>query len=263
MRYMEPSEHILTLGRDGAELAAAATTAGLRADVPSCPGWQVRDLLRHLGYVHRWAASYVTEQRKDPADELTEAEQLAGGPADDELIAWYRDSNAVIAAALATADPGLSCWTFLPAPSPLAFWARRQAHETAIHRADTQLAAGQQPAFEAQFAADGIDELLTGFFGRPVRSGTDPGNRPLSLLVRADDTGHEWFVTLAADGRKVIGAGRGRGDVESAGCTLAGPASGLYLTLWNRCEPAAAGVEVAGDRSVLRAWPEEMTITWT
>lgn len=35
----------------------------------------------------------------------------------------------------------VDCWTFLDAPSPLAFWARRQAHETAIHRADAQLAA--------------------------------------------------------------------------------------------------------------------------
>ena len=34
------------------------------------------------------------------------------------------------------------CWTFLPAPSPRAMWARRQAHETAIHRVDAQLAAG-------------------------------------------------------------------------------------------------------------------------
>jgi uncharacterized protein (TIGR03083 family) len=257
---MEASEHILALQREGDQLAAVAGQAGLHASVPSCPGWQVRDLLRHLGYVHRWAASYLTEERQDAADELSEAEQLAAGPDDDELIAWYRAGHAGIVAALRNADPGISCWSFLPAPSPLAFWARRQAHETAIHRADTQLAAGQRPSFDAQLAADGIDELLIGFFGR---AGSDAGSTPLGVLVRAVDTGHEWHVTLTADGTKVIGAGRGPGEMASARCTLTGPASALYLTLWNRSDPDVAGVMVEGDRAVLRAWPEKMTVTWT
>ena len=34
----------------------------------------------------------------------------------------------------------MRCFAFLPAPSPLAFWARRQAHETGIHRADVESA---------------------------------------------------------------------------------------------------------------------------
>jgi uncharacterized protein (TIGR03083 family) len=257
---MEPSAHILALQHEGDQLAAVAGQAGLRANVPSCPGWQVRDLLRHLGYVHRWAASYLTEQRQDAADGLTEAEQLAAGPADDELIGWFRLGHAALASALTSADPEISCWTFLPAPSPLAFWARRQAHETAIHRADTQLAAGQQrPSFDAQFAADGVDELLTGFFGG---AGTEAGDARLGLLVRAADTGDDWHLTLTADGRKVTGTGRGLGELGSARCTLTGPASGLYLTLWNRSDPDTARVTVEGDRTVLRAWPDAMTVTW-
>ena len=256
---MEPSAHILALQGEGDELATAAEQAGLYASIPSCPGWQVRDLLRHLGYVHRWAASFLIEQRQEPAEELTEAEQLAAGPPDDELIAWYRAGHAAIVSALTSADPGICCWTFLPAPSSLAFWARRQAHETAIHRADAEFASGREPSFEAQFAADGIDELLTGFFGR---AGTDTSSAALDLLVRAVDTGHAWHVALTADGREVIGVGRGPGAVANVRCTLAGPASGLYLTLWNRCDPDAAGVTVEGDRTVLRAWPQEMTVTW-
>ena len=59
-------------------------------------------------------------------------------------------------------------------------------------------------------------------------------------------------MALTADGRKVIGAGRGPGDLANVRCTLAGPAAGLYLTLWNRSEPDAAGVTVEGDRTVLR-----------
>jgi hypothetical protein len=41
--------------------------------------------------------------------------------------------------------------------------APRQAHETAIHRADAQSAAGTKPEYPAEFAADGINELIMGF----------------------------------------------------------------------------------------------------
>ena len=56
-------------------------------------------------------------------------------------------------------------------PSPLAFWARRQAHETAVHRYDAQSAAPGGPpapagAFDPAFAADGVDELIMGFAAR-------------------------------------------------------------------------------------------------
>jgi hypothetical protein len=44
---VETGEHIAALQRDGQLLAAAARRTGLAAAVPSCPPWQVRDLLRH------------------------------------------------------------------------------------------------------------------------------------------------------------------------------------------------------------------------
>ena len=56
--------------------------------------------------------------------------------------AGSRQGCADLVAALAAAPDDLECWTFLPAPSPRAMWARRQAHETAIHRVDAELAAG-------------------------------------------------------------------------------------------------------------------------
>ena len=78
-----------------------------------------------------------------------------------------------------TADESLSCWTFLPAPSPLAFWTRRQAHETAIHGADADASAGRASVFPADFAADGVDELLTGFQARHRAGRARPAPRSL------------------------------------------------------------------------------------
>jgi uncharacterized protein (TIGR03083 family) len=146
---MEIAEHISAIDRDGALLAAAAERVGLDAAVPSCPAWRVRDLLRHQGYVHRWAAAYVANRYTERVPRLTEAEVLAAGPDDAGLVDWFAAGHAALVETLQSADPDVRCWTFLPAPSPLAFWARRQAHETAIHRVDAEQAAGQVTRFPA------------------------------------------------------------------------------------------------------------------
>ena len=58
---MEIAEHVNALRREGEWLADAAERAGLDAPVPPCAPWQVKDLLRHTGYVHRWAARHINE----------------------------------------------------------------------------------------------------------------------------------------------------------------------------------------------------------
>ncbi len=271
MSGMEVEEHIAALQRDGDLLAAAAQRAGLDATVPSCPPWRVRDLLRHIGYVHRWAARFVVEELDRPLpDRPGEAELLRGGPADDELLSWFSVGHSGLVSALRAADPGLSCWTFLEAPSPLAFWARRQAHETAIHRVDAELASGAPAPFPADFAADGVDELIMGFFGRDADELTAPqwASRRQHLWVQTADTGGSWLVELTYDGKLAARVRRGEALTADDGvrgesrCELTGPAAGLYLLLWNRADPAAAGVTVSGDEAVLRAWSAGMRVTW-
>ena len=272
---MDPAAHIAAIEQDGLALAAAAERAGLAAPVPSCPSWQVRDLLRHVSYVHRWAAAYVGQQIGHRVQRLTEAELLAGGPPDASLLAWFRAGHAELTAALASAGPDLACWTFLPARTPLAFWARRQAHETAIHRADAQLAAGEEPVFAAGLAADGIDELLLGFFAGPgAGSGTDGEASTAdcggaagsaagrTLRLRAADTGDQWYARLAADGRDVERTGRGPGPAGPVGCELAGPASSLYRLMWNRAGAGLADVALDGDDQLLRDWRTGMSVDW-
>ena len=257
---MDLDRHILALETEGALLASAAEQATLSAAVPSCPSWQVRDLIRHQGYVHRWAGAYISVPIRAEAPELTEAEQLASGPADDRLMGWFRHGHAALLATLRTTDPGVACWTFMSAPSPLAFWGRRQAHETAIHRADAQLAAGQAPGYEADFAADGVDELIMCFYARDGGDGPDRELAPeRTLLIRAADTGQQWRAELSPDGQQVAQVSRGGGP---AACTLDGPASGLYLLLWNRAEADAGGVKVAGDAGLAAAWRAGMHVRW-
>ncbi len=164
---MNVDEHIDALAHEGELLVGASRSADLEAAVPSCPGWRLRDLLAHIGYVHRWAATYVSEGLTEMVDEPEETGILAAAPTGDALRDWVEEGHASLVRILSCAPPDLSCWTFLNAPSPLAMWARRQAHETAIHRTDAQLAAGQAvTAFDPAFAVDGIEELIFGFLSR-------------------------------------------------------------------------------------------------
>jgi uncharacterized protein (TIGR03083 family) len=266
---VEAAEHIRALRRDGEIMATAAGQAGLAAAVPSCPGWQVRDLFRHTGYVHRWAANYVAHQLTAEVEEMTEAEQLSSDPSDADLLSWFSAGHAALADVLAAAPADVACWTFLRAPSPLQFWARRQAHETAIHRVDAELAGGGSVTeFDPAFSADGVDELITGFLGRKVRRGS--ANRDAQsrrIRVHASDAGEVWEVALTPDGQTVAQVSR-RSETatgqprDEAHCTLTGPAAGLYLLLWNRADQAAAGVAVSGDASLLRLWQERVRISW-
>jgi uncharacterized protein (TIGR03083 family) len=255
---MEIAEHIAVLHDSGTGLARAAGAAGLDAAVPHCPEWQVRDLLRHTGGVHRWAASYVTTGRAGPTTEEEDAVYFDAG-ADGDLLDWFGAGHAALVSALQAAPPDLECWTFLAGVrSPLAFWARRQAHETTVHRVDAEAAAGQASAVAPEVAADGIDELFNGFFARPGgRLFADPA---VSLGVQATDSPAAWTIHIRPDGRTISEG------VAGADCTIAGPARSLYLLLWNRLDPSAAtneGVVIRGRGEVYDLWRRQARVVWS
>lgn len=251
---MDLPELLPALADAGERLADAAARAGLDAKVPSCPEWVVRDLVFHTGSVHRWAAAHVREPREEDFDQpggdpLRDADQR---PADDALIPWFTEGHAALLSTLRDAPPDGRYWTFLPAPSPLMFWVRRQTHETTMHRVDAELAAGEHTPVDPAVAADGIDELLTRFVVRGRRLRTE---EPRTLSVQATDTGQHWHLTISADPVVAERAER------PADATLRGPASDLYLALWNRLSLGA--VDAFGDAELLRMWRERVRIRWS
>jgi uncharacterized protein (TIGR03083 family) len=251
---VETATHLEALEVEGSRLAAAAAVAGLSATVPSCPGWTVRELLGHLGSVHRWATHYVDQQLREMVPEQPEEEMLRAGPDGDQLLSWFRDGHARLVAALAAAPTDLQCWTFLPAPSARAFWSRRQAHETTVHRADAELAAGVAPVVDAPLAHDGIDEVLLGFGSHAVRNLTWPA--PATLALMTADTAGAWSVRFGPASSTVQ-----RGADRRADCTATAGASELYLMLWHRLPESAASVE--GDTRLLTRWLDHLHITWS
>ncbi|MFE2726393.1 maleylpyruvate isomerase N-terminal domain-containing protein [Kitasatospora sp. NPDC059327] len=263
---MEITEHIDALRREGILLADAAARTDLTAPVPTCPDWQLRDLLLHIGQVHRWATALVRDGHRAPLDD--EGERAAWGPepSDAALVDWFSAGHAALVDALTAAPADLDCWSFLPAPSPLAFWARRQAHETAVHRFDADAAAGAVgPRVTPGLALDGIDELLQGFMSRGhsrVRS-----EHPRTVLIRAGDAvpadgPDSWLLTISTEPLTVVRRDSAvDADTGPADLTLDGPTRDLYLLLWNRLP--AEQVEVTGDRALLDLWRETAAVRWS
>jgi len=248
---VEIPEHIAALRREGELLAAAAECTDLASPIPTCPDWNMRDLVRHMGDVHRWAAAHLAERSLMP---IRKVDEVAGPlPEDPDLLDWFREGHSHLLETLQSADPDVRCWTFLPAPSAVAFWARRQAHETAIHRADAEGPGGSITPFAPGFAVDGVDELLLGFFAGPDDESPVESRRTLHL--HATDADGEWLVRV---GTKGIEARRGHGNAD---CTVLGSASELDLLLWNR--RTADGLDVAGDDSLLSFWRETARIRWS
>ncbi|MGW2376728.1 maleylpyruvate isomerase family mycothiol-dependent enzyme [Kitasatospora sp. NPDC001683] len=268
---MEISEHINALRREGALLADAAARTDLTAPVPTCPDWRLGDLVRHVGQVHRWAAAYPSQGLRTVLDEAGTQAVIGPDPSDAALLDWFREGHAALVTTLEEAPAELECWTFLPAPSPLAFWARRQAHETAVHRFDADAAAGSPgPAVDTALAADGIDELLRGFMTRGRAKVHSDGLR--TVQVRTTDGPGSWRLTLSREPLAVTTEER----PEPADLTITGPARELYLLLWNRLTVGQTGqaeragrpdqaeqagqVELSGDRDLLDLWRDNAAI---
>jgi uncharacterized protein (TIGR03083 family) len=259
---MEIESWIETLRAEGARMTAAARATSADAPVPTCPGWEARDLIRHQGGVHRWATRFVAEARTEPGSQTLE-EAAGGWPGDEELADWFEAGYLRLVATLEAAPADLTCWTFMAAPSPLAFWSRRQAHETAIHRVDAELAAGRTVArlspCPPAFAADGVDELVTGFW--PRRSAPAGAEGPVTLGIRCTDESGAWVVTIGPDGVHTSADGAdGAGEAGEATCSVRGAAGDLYLALWNRGR--SESLETEGDRAVLELFGEALQVRW-
>ncbi|OEU87526.1 hypothetical protein DB35_25210 [Streptomyces abyssalis] len=246
---MEIAGFIEALRRDGEVLVDSSVRAGWDTLVPTCPEWRVRDLVAHTGSVHRWAVGYLDGKTEGRPIEICAPDDV------DALADWFREGHLRLLNRLTTAPADLECWTFLPAPTPLAFWARRQAHETAIHRVDAESALGGRPReFTAEFAADGIDELLAGFHVRSrskVRT-----EQPRSLLVQTTDTASDtgqpsaWLLHLSQEPLRVEQL-TDTGSV-SADCTISGSSPTVYRALWNRGR--YEDLDVTGDPSLVELW---------
>lgn len=229
--------------RNDAARITELVTSDLAAPVPACPGWSLRDLVEHLGHVHRWARVAVQtgerperDRPRDPAPEETGA-----------LARWFGDGAIGLANMLDAADPDSPTWTPFGIEHPtVAVWTRRQTHETSLHRWDAESAVTAPRLITPELAADGVDEYLGVILPAMVRrKGLEwPAG---SAHLHCTDTDGEWTVE-ARDGVFVFDREHRKGDAA-----VRGSAESLFLLLWGR-SVADDAVEVLGDGDVGRAW---------
>lgn len=242
---MDFTDHVAAIRREGAALGTAAGAAGLVAAVPGCPGWTVADLVGHQGRLHRWVTRLLEERPRFEPGFLADVEV----PGAALLLDWYAAGVEPLADSLEAAGPDAEVWSWT-AWHTAGFWARRMAHETAVHRCDAESACGGGQgvaAIDAGLAVDGIDEALDML---PFRPGTkDLAGGGETIHLHCTDTDGEWLVRLDATGVTVTRE-HAKGDVAARG-----PASDLLLFLYGRAPVGA--LEVFGDSSLLTRWQRD------
>jgi uncharacterized protein (TIGR03083 family) len=237
---MDIDQQIARIQADGEALALAAEAGPLDARVPGCPDWDVDALLRHVGDVHRWATAIVRDrvQKRMRLDS-------EGPTGRNALLEWYRAGCVALIETLEAATPDDTFWFWGPASNALAFWARRQANETAVHRCDAESARGPITPLATQEATDALDE----WFGLATRSAKAPSGNGQILRLTATDAAATWSLILGE--RVEVTNDRGRGH-----CELRGSASDLYL--WSMNRRGTDGMALFGDDSLLRVWADNV-----
>ena len=227
--------------QEGAALGDAAAV-DLGAAVPAAPGWDTKELLRHIGLVHtRTSVILQTGTTERP----TQANGMLPVPPEDGVVDWYRAAHAACVADLrALEDPDRPVYSFSPGHRRAGFWPRRMAQETTIHRVDAEQAVGRPVGpIAPELAVDGIDEVFSVFV--PVFAPeTSPGDGRTVHLHSTDAEG-EWLIRFGP-GDVVVEAGHAKGDAA-----VRAPAADLLLWLWGR--RPLEGLEVFGDRGAAEA----------
>ena len=220
-------DYLDLLAAEGSALISAVRHGPLTAAVPTCPGWDVRALSAHIGTTWNWSAQVVRER-------------LAGPPpynmpdlADDEVQPYLENALETLLEALGNCPADAEVWGFGKQPRTSAFWRRRQAMESVVHRVDAELAVGEEAHIQPAVAAEGIGEFLDVMTPRMHYKQEPPAGQ---WRLTATDTGDVWIY----------------GDPAGPAGTLTGRAEDLFLMLWRRDDGAA--VERGGDPEILAGW---------
>jgi uncharacterized protein (TIGR03083 family) len=211
---------------------------GLDAPVPSCPGWTVDDVVRHVAQVY---------------DHKVEVLKLGALPdpwppdsSGRESLQWYDEARTALVAALEAAGTEAQTWTFNPRDSTSGFWYRRMAHESLVHRIDVEQAHDVVTPIDPDLALDGIDEVLYPTLGGPWWEEGDT-EFPIDATLRITALGRSW--TIRADATSVDVQQGAEGETAAE---IFGDPAPIYLWLWGRVGEDA--IQSVGDPNVVRAF---------
>jgi uncharacterized protein (TIGR03083 family) len=237
---MENSRLLECLPDDYARLRAAAAQ-DLSANVPSCPGWTMTDLVRHVAEVYLHKVEAMRRQKEpDPWPPV----EIEG----DEPLGLLDRAWADLTQEFADRTPDMMAYTFYEPDQTVGFWIRRMAQETVVHRVDAELALGGDiAAVPDDLAVDGVDEILMIFLGYGsqrwhdyfAEALRDADTRPVLVTT----AGYAWQISATPAGVYVS-----PGGATDVAATISGSPDAMLRWLWGR---GGDGVNVAGDDAMV------------
>jgi uncharacterized protein (TIGR03083 family) len=241
------ADHIELLGVEADRFASSLAGADLGATVVTCPDWTVRDLVSHVGGLHRWSTELVA--RGIVAETWRSSLPLAYPDGAAPLEAWRHwltDGAVEACRAFAAAEPATPVWAW-GADQHARFWPRRMLFETAIHRLGLDLTLGRPADLPLRLAVEGIDEQLENlpFVARWNSEVGKLRGQGATLRFTAPEAGASWRVRLEPGGWWWD-----RGSDDEA---VTADASAVDLLLLMVGRPAPSLV-VRGDRALLDRW---------
>jgi uncharacterized protein (TIGR03083 family) len=244
---VEHDDYVDAAARETDALGAALAAGPLSAPVPTCPGWTLTELARHVGEFSGFWTHVLCEgmgQTKTPFSPAPEDDD------DDARREWVADLFELLLRQLRATPPETAVWTWYEPDQSAAFVARRVSNELAIHRYDAQSARSTCEPIDRLLAIDGIDEMVTRLV--QIRGSDQADGQTIHLHgTDGDDPPAEWLLTLHPD-RVEATRTHAKGDLA-----LRGSVSDLELLLYGR--PTLGQVERLGDESVLDIWYQVFT----
>lgn len=245
-------------------LGEAAEAAEPSTAVPSCPEWNLEQLMLHVGGELRWVERIVrTRDRVEICAAHADGNPEPTGQHTASLGGWLVEGAEGLVDALRSAGPEAAVWNPLEGvPSNALSWARRMTHEVLLHRADAVFAVGAEFAPEPEVAVDALDEWVW-LCALPQLAEADPelrrllgGGNTVHLHATdvADELAAEWLVDLT--GESVTW----RRSHEKATVALRGPLTSLLLAAYLRKPLSDPDLEVHGDTGLLRTWLDRVTV---
>lgn len=231
------------ISAEAALLVASARGQRPERGVPACPGFNLGEVVRHVGSGYRLALEWIrlgeepTAWQKDPAE---------GQGVLDFVLA----SASALLEEISDHDPEDPCATWWPARPNYGFWQRRYAHETTVHRMDVQAAAGMTvDPVEDDFALDGIDEVLTLWFSHKLDVLGVRGTRDGSVAIRAGDA--VWLARSGPAGAQAWRVSAEEADIADA--QVSAEPMTMYRWLWGRLPDSYAN-PVGDHDAIAQMW---------
>lgn len=244
MTALAPEQLLRHLRADTDRMLDVATD--LDAQVPTCPGWQVRDVLLHTGSVfsHKVACMRLPDgpQEHDDWDH--------GPDLDGDLLGWFRERRDELVGELEVRGPQAPAYTWYPPDRTVGFWYRRMAQEAAVHRVDVESGTHCESPVDHDLAVDGVDEVLDWFLRFQAEDVGPDGPGRGTVAVRTGD--RIWRVTLNPDDVELV---RDPGPHDAL---VSGEPSELYLWLWGRRPDSV--VQREGDPHVVAGLRERLQV---